>query len=209
MRGLETGTASQGAACQPPPGRKGCRCGRGIGLATVLGASGALVVARLRAGQARPTQTAAAPGRRCPAGNSGAPSRPGCCGSRQPDGLPGRRGARAYRNSRPRSRAPRTRRRAAARSPAPRRLRRGSAGAGEIVGVLPLRQHREAQALAGLELRQRHIDRAIGGAPARRRRRRSRGSARRPSSTGGRAGPRSARCRAARPPPEIPRAPAR
>ena len=41
--------------------------------------------------------------------------------------------------------------------------RAAAAGAREIVGVLPFRQQREAQALAGLEMRQRQI----GGAPRR------------------------------------------
>ena len=81
--------------------------------------------------------------------------------------------------------------------------RAAPAGAREIVGVLAFRQQREAQALAGLEQRQREFGGAIGRLLAGACRRRNTGSARPPSSTAARAGFRSARCRAA------PRSPAK
>ena len=97
-----------------------------------------------------------------------------------------------------RSRASTASRRAAARLQ--HFVHRGAAaGADQIVRVLALRQHRESEALARLQLRQRQIDRAIGGAPAGLVAVETAGSARRRSSRAARAGPRSARCRAARP----------
>ena len=71
-------------------------------------------------------------------------------------------------------------------------------GADQVVGVLPLGQEGEAEALARLRAaagRGRRRGRRRGCRPCRRR---SRGSARRPSATGSGAGARSARCRAAR-----------
>ena len=71
-------------------------------------------------------------------------------------------------------------------------------GADQVVGVLPLGEEREAEALARLRAaagRGRRRGRRRGCRPCRRR---SRGSARRPSATGSGAGARSARCRAAR-----------
>ena len=88
------------------------------------------------------------------------------------------------------------------RTAAPRSSASAIAGApldaNEIVRVLALGQQREAQALAGADQRQRRLDRAKGRLAARPCRRRSTGSAPRPSPTAARIGRRSARCRAAR-----------
>jgi hypothetical protein len=44
--------------------------------------------------------------------------------------------------------------------------RLAAAGAHQIVRVLPLGQQREFDGLAGLDVRQRKVDRPVGGAPA-------------------------------------------
>ena len=192
-----------------PPANSALRREVGLTLRRALGAIGGGPPPD-RAGRAGPTrcraETAAAARlradrpasrSRCRRGNTVARSRRESSRATRAAGARARPGARACRAARPPSPAPRACRRAAARRQAPARCRRRRRS-GRDRRVLAVRQQGEAQRLARRELRQRDVDRPIGGAAAGLVAVEAEDRLVRHPPEEARAGPRSAPCRAAR-----------